>query len=344
MTTTSAPAPSAPAPSAAPSAQPAAVARAQPSKGTVPADSAKAARSPMARDKQIVADLEKRRSLRLVQADGTTVEQKPAEAKAGAAVEAKPETTEQAQGAAKVEDKPGETDEAKHWTQKAKAELDSAKAEVESFKKREAEWKTAALEVQAQTEDLTSERDHFKTLFDGARASLLQLGYDIDPLALKDAENTRELARMKRLMERGEASTKEQRQAQQADQLRAEIKPRIEGIFSKYPMLNTPDGREFLKAHVVAGALDKPDGLEKAAQAFALAKRTEAAVAKQVAQPTAAPAQVQTSTESKPNVPMTLGGMSGGGGSVRKPGQRLTPQALDKKIAADMAKRRAQRQ
>ncbi|MEK9644288.1 MAG: hypothetical protein VW547_01960, partial [Alphaproteobacteria bacterium] len=164
-------------------------------------------------------------------------------------------------------------DEAAHWTQKAKADLAAKDQQIAQFKDRESQWKAAAQEAVHAREDIEAERDYFRTLFEGARAAIAGLGHEIDPLALKVAEHEFELAKRDRVLKRGEAATKARDEAAQREKMTADLKPRIEALFQKYPALSSKEGREYLRAHVVAGALDSADGLERAAAAFAIARR-----------------------------------------------------------------------
>ncbi|MEK9645972.1 MAG: hypothetical protein VW547_10555, partial [Alphaproteobacteria bacterium] len=61
----------------------------------------------------------------------------------------------------------------------------------------------------------------------------------------------------------------------------------------------------------------------------------------QAAAPAPTP-QAATPPKAEQGVPMTLSGQGGaGGGAARVPAQRMTPQQLDNKIKADLARRRA---
>jgi hypothetical protein len=257
--------------------------------------------------------------------------------------------TEQGQPGApapEAEDAQKAAEESAHWTQKAKADLEAKDKQIATFKQRESEWQKAATEAVHAREDLEAERDYFRNLFHGARAAIEGLGHEIDPLALKVAEHEYELAKRDRVLSRGEKQTKEQAQAEQKAKMTAEIKPRIEALFAKHPALNTPEGHKYLRAHVVAGALDTPDGLETAAAAFAISRSGAARAAAQApAQSAPAAAKPAAPKAAAPSVPMTLSGQGGGGGAGTRstPSKRLTPSEMDKKIVSDMARRAAAR-
>jgi chromosome segregation ATPase len=234
MTTTAAPAAT---PST--SAQPSAVARA------TPAQSAQPKKAPLLDADSIRADVQK---LRLVKPEAKPAEEQLEDDLKQNQAEAQPNEPD----ATKTETPDEEAEKATPWAKKVKAELEQAKAKLAEFDGVKKHWAKQAEDARHERAEISDDRDHFKSLFEQAAAYLKSIGHEIDPLSLKHAETLREMARMKRLHDRGQGTAKEEQHAKRV----ADVRSKVDGIVAKFPELDpkrSKEAAEFLGMRLRSG-------------------------------------------------------------------------------------------
>lgn len=190
---------------------------------------------------------------------------------------AKPEivkTAPEANGSPVAEIEAVETDKAdrierESWAAKVKGELDQAKQKIATFEKIAKDGHAENVKLRDQIEDLTSDAEHYKGLFDRLVAGLKAQGFEVDPIEIQLAERDRELNRYKRKGERETQSGREQ----QIQQLAGSIKGRVEALVSKYPELDPKKNKEaadYLRFRLTGDPQRFPlDTLERDLEAFA---------------------------------------------------------------------------
>lgn len=224
------------------SAQPSAVARATP-----PSAQPQAKKSQLLDTDTIRGDIKK---LRLVPKH----EEKPAEEQLEDALK---------QNATEVEPEPEaftetpdeEAEKATPWAKKVKAELEEAKAKVAEFDSVKKQWAKAAADARHEREEISDERDHYKALFDQAAAYLKQIGHEIDPVSLRNADLMREMRRLQRAQQRGQGSAKEEAHAK----LVSDVKSKVDSVIAKFPELDpkkNKEAAEFLGMRLRSGTLE----------------------------------------------------------------------------------------
>lgn len=219
-----------------------------------------------------------------------------------------------------------------HWSAKVKGELEAATKKIASFEKIAREGHAENAKLLEQIEDVTSDAEHYKGLFDRLVAGLKAQGFEIDPLEVSLAERDRELNRYKR---RGERETKAGQDAQ-VNKMASDIKGRVEALVSKYPELNPRTNKEaadYLRFRLTADAQRFPlDTLERDLEAFARHLRAQMGAK-------AAPAQQSEQRPPRPQA-STLSGAS-----PAAVASKAIPSAFrtDKEIKTEFLRRRAAR-
>ena len=178
------------------------------------------------------------KALRNARKRGQAREQKAAEAKRAQAPVVEPSNAIEEATASAPEHAPEE--QRTPWAHKVKADLEASTKKIAEFKKIAKAGHSENRELRSQIEDLTSDAEHYKGLFERLVAGLKGQGFEVDPLEMQLAERDRELGRFKR---RGDRESKASKDAQ-VSSLAGSIKQRVDAMVTKYPELNPRTSKE----------------------------------------------------------------------------------------------------
>ena len=320
------------APAAAPaapeaSAQPAAVARVSQAK-------AQASQDPERELRREWKEAAKQRRLRLVaKADA---EAQPSPESAAPVLDGQPPADESGNPSDVADSE--ETAEARTpWAQKVKADLADATTKVQQFEEREAKWTEAARSIKFQHEDISDDLKHAQAYASQLEALLKQAGHAVDPVSKAHFDGQREIAKLRRQIERGQSVTSEQAQTQAVEQHMTTLKQGFGALAQKFP-----EFRGSLKGKAAGDFVEiELDRFRRTGNIEGLDRRAAAWIASQRgAQP--AQARPQPAPAGRRPDSTTLAGQRGGSSS----GKGAAPSnkfISDKDIAAEMRALRAGR-
>jgi hypothetical protein len=333
-----APAPSAATSSPAPAAtaEPSAVARATPQAKAQKATKAKA------EDLETTADaarfLAERRKLRLAARGGESVEGDESDTPAEEPSLSADPAAQDAQADAQAEDEGPEGDAAPTWAQRLREDLAKKTERVQALEKdyaeREARFGEAVEKTRAEVErvkieidDAKDEAAYWQSYAQQVEGLLTEIGHTIDPISKIAIERERELAKMKRQMERQQKTQSARGSEERRAQLAADLTQRFEAIRQKHPEVDwqkNPEAREFV-SELLSGELYDGQGRFAEERVARAVDRFVASVRWKLAQKSTDATKAQPKTAERPSS-STLSASRGASGNRTRPELPATPE------------------
>lgn len=260
-----------------------------------------------------------------------------------------------------TDDAPPSDEDAPHWAKALRAERDDLAAKVKAADERDAKWQEASRQVKYAHEDAVDEAKFWRAQFDEMRAIMRRipvmqrdaqgryfavngadgrpLGHDVDAASLKAVLAEREVAKLKRQLERGRGQDADGLQ----ERFRAEAQGKLSAVRAKFPTLDPqkhPAARDFVEdeLHRWQRTGGKWDGIEERAARVDRAIRAEQAAnangaQKQRAQPPPKPGRAQPTAQVRDRTQ-----------TVEVNGRRMPRGLSDKEIKEEVRRHRLSRQ